>query len=57
MTFHPYYRLMIDRDFDRETGAPYWTAHCNRCSLTFDYDTEEEALAFMDDHNCEDEDE
>ena len=56
MTFTPYYRLMIERDFDRDTGAPYWTAKCNRCSEVYDYDSEEEALEFMDGHSCEDDD-
>lgn len=59
MTFTPYYRLMIERDFYPD-GQPFWSAGCNRCGDRYDYDTEEEALEFMDAHVCwegEDDDE
>jgi hypothetical protein len=53
MTFVPYYRLMIERDY-YPNGEAYWFGKCS-CGSTIRAESEDEAMDWGDNHNCDEE--
>ena len=60
MTYLDIIRKHYDRAPERNFypgGQPYYTSKCPNCGDYFDFDSEQDALAFFDDHaKCEDDD-
>jgi hypothetical protein len=55
MTFVPYYRLMIERDY-YPGGEPYWFGKCSTCGDRITTESEDEAMDWGDNHDCDEED-